>query len=180
MLQKPSDELKKAEYYMRECDNMQQFCKCHSRQLAAVLVVDELVIPGYNGPPRGVPHCQHRKTPYENVPCHPRPKIQPPCPRHRMGAKSGERLDLCVAVHAEVNALLNAARMGVRTTDTIMFSNNSAPCKNCMGAIVNAGVKTVVFDKNIELYPDFQLAKWIAEKGGVKLIGIDRRLREQT
>lgn len=169
-----TDILKKAEYYMRECDNMQQFCKCHSRQLAAVLVVDELVIPGYNGPPRGVPHCQHRKTPYEKVPCHPQLKTQSSCLRHRMGAKSGERLDLCVAVHAEVNTLLNAARMGVRTTGTVLFSNNSMPCKNCMGAIVNAGVKIVVFNKNIKPYPDFALTEWIAQNGGVKLIGIER------
>lgn len=170
--------LDKAEYYMRECDNMQQFCKCYSRQLGAVLVIDELVIPGYNGPPRGIPHCQDRKVSYENVP-YSQQKSHLSCPRHRIEAKSGERLDLCIAIHAEVNTLLNAARMGVRTTGTILFSNNSMPCKNCIGAIVNAGVKTVVFDKNIEPYPDFLLAKWIADNSEIELIGFDRKLRNQ-
>lgn len=107
-----------------------QRSKCSSRQIAAIIVKDgSIVSEGYNGAPRGVDLCQDRNT---------------ECRRRTMGYGSGEGLEYCPAVHAEVNAIAQAARNGINIKDCTMYCWCCVPCKNCVGVIINAGIKRVV------------------------------------
>lgn len=125
--------------------------KCYSRKIGAVLVRDKTVMStGYNGPPRGVPECDSRVlldrvlnkmlTPSQ------RKKVctEHICPRYVLGHKSGEGLHLCPSGHAERNALINAARLGICTKDTILYLTCGIPCSPCLVEIINAGVQEVV------------------------------------
>ena len=149
-------------YFMDIAAVVAQHSKCFSRKLGAVIVKDKSIIStGYNGPPRNVPHCGERygkdellteimnnspdvkeedfhKFLYRNA-----------CPRHFLGYKSGEGLDICIAGHAERNALINAARLGVSVKDATMYMNCGIPCKDCLIEIINAGIIELVVTKKI-------------------------------
>ena len=116
-------------YFMRICNAVASKSHCLSRQVGAVIVRDNSIVStGYCGPARGYPHCEG-----------------PTCPRRlKEGYKSGENLDTCPSGHAEANAIANAARLGVNVSGTTLYLNCLIPCKNCMIAIVNAGITTVV------------------------------------
>lgn len=116
------------EFFINVCDALSTKSPCLSRQIGAVIVFDKSIISsGYNGPPRGYPHCIDK------------------CPRHSMeGYNSGVHLDKCNAVHAEVNAIITAARIGASCRGATLYLNTDFPCKECMAAIVNAGINTVV------------------------------------
>jgi dCMP deaminase len=124
-------------------------------------VKDNVIIStGYNGPPRGVPHCGERRLDEESDgllfneimqwrKTHPRAtatEIRAGCPRQILGYKSGEGLHLCPAVHAETNCLASAARVGAETKDTTLYMNCIIPCKSCLGLLMNAGVKEIVIE----------------------------------
>ncbi len=66
------------------------------------------------------------------------------CPRQAAGFKSGEGLELCTASHAEENAIINAARIGVSTLETTMFMDCGIPCRECLKKIINAGIVEIV------------------------------------
>jgi len=123
---------------------------CLSRKTGAVLVKDNKVLAiGYNGSPAGTKHCSDTGV----------------CKRKEAGLKPGEYKDeLCRAVHAEENVLLQAAKFGVSvdkaTIYTIYF-----PCTMCAKSIINAGIKEVVF---IEDYPN-ELAKQLFKEAKVKV-----------
>lgn len=117
-------------YFRTVCKSIASKSPCLSRQIGAILVRDKSIIStGYNGPARGFPHCEDQ------------------CRRRKLGLKSGEGLHLCPAAHAELNCIANAARNGVSTIDTILYMNCIIPCKDCMIALVNAGIKEVVIIK---------------------------------
>lgn len=116
------------EYYYRICNVVGSHSKCLSRQIGAILVRDKVVIcTGFNGPPRGVPHCEG-----------------PTCPRQVKHYASGEGLHLCPAAHAERNAIVQAARLGIVTKDVTLYLNTNVPCKDCLIEIINAGIREVV------------------------------------
>ena len=95
---------------------------------------------GYNGAPRGAKHCEEL---YGGV-----------CPREKLGIESGQRYELCRSVHAEQNAIINAARLGVKIVGGDMFLygknasdgsiRNAEPCLMCKRLIINAGIKRVI------------------------------------
>jgi dCMP deaminase len=126
-----------------------------SRKIGAILVRDKSVIAtGYNGPPRGVPHCNERikidpemRAYFEAGGIDPDKIDADKCPRQIMGFKSGEGLQWCVAGHAERNALINAAREGVCTKETTLYMDCGVPCSPCLVEIINAGVKEIVITK---------------------------------
>ncbi|MHA2343493.1 MAG: deoxycytidylate deaminase [Candidatus Hodarchaeales archaeon] len=124
-------------YAMRIAKEVAQNSKCLSRSIGAVLVRDKSVIStGYNGPPRGVPECWNRNPNYERK-----------CPRQVQGYKSGEGLDLCIAGHAERNAIVNAARFGIETRGTSLVCYCGIPCKDCLIEVINAGIIEIVYKK---------------------------------
>jgi dCMP deaminase len=120
-------------YFLSICDTVASNCKCRSRQIGAILVRDKSIIStGYNGPPRNTTHCGDT------------------CPRHQAGYGSGEHLELCPAVHAEANAVIDAARKGASVLNCTLYMNSIIPCKSCMGILINAGVIQIVITDSIE------------------------------
>jgi dCMP deaminase len=139
------------EYFYKVSNTVADNSKCLSRKIGAVIVKDKSIIStGYNGPPRGVPSCewryvmdpaifnktteQQKKDGKENI----------VCPRKMLGYKSGEAVGLCVAGHAERNAIVNAARHGICVKGSTMYLNVPVPCKECLIEIINAGINEVV------------------------------------
>ena len=139
----------------QDCASMS---RCHSRQIGAVIVNDHrIVATGYNGPPSGIVPCDERveKDPYLNkllLNAHvsARPGV---CPRQLLGAKSGELIELCPAVHAEANAIVNAARVGNSVCGCVMYMTCGIPCRNCLGTIINSGISEIVCT-SLEWYDD--------------------------
>lgn len=141
-------------YFLRIATEVGSNSKCLSRQIGAILVRDKSIIStGYNGPARGIPHCGERNVFNQTTDKtftmfgkeYPVPKHEKVCPRKALGYKSGEGLHLCPAVHAEVNTITNAARLGVSTVGSIMYlSGGVMPCVHCMSAIINASIVEVV------------------------------------
>jgi dCMP deaminase len=148
------------EYFLNICKEVGKNTKCMSRQIGAILVNDKSIIStGYNGPPRGVPHCNQR--PHYDLAL--REKLLQvgeeswlgpgdgsllndldKCPRQAMKFRSGEGLHWCVAGHAERNVLINAARNGICTKGTIMYMDCEIPCSPCLIEIINSGVEGIV------------------------------------
>ena len=173
-------------HFMREAKLWMERSKCLSRQIGAVLVQGKHVVAtGYNGPSSGVPHCDHRDSGgnYVNY------FMSDKCPRQRMGFKSGEGMEHCVAIHAEINPIMQAARMGISTDGATLYAYCGTPCINCSKELINAGIKRIVclgksgsipyimsIDKPIKDgdNPDkkgynFSLSEQILELAGVKL-----------
>ena len=139
------------EYFHGVCLRVGANSKCHSRKIGAVLVRDKGIIStGYNGPPRGIPTCDQRwlidKGFIEKYGQHIKKDTitKGICPRRIIGFPSGQGLEICPAGHAERNALINAARFGIKTKDTILYMSCGIPCTPCMVEIINSGVKEII------------------------------------
>jgi len=156
------------EYYLGLCIAAGSNSKCHSRQIGAILVKDNIVIStGYNGPARGIPECRvrlHRdhkmnklllETYTENEIAEFYDKSI--CPRKVLGFPSGEGLEWCNAVHAEKNCIVAAACLGIATKGSTLYMNaDVSPCTQCYSACVNAGIKEIVLIKNNIYDPSLQ------------------------
>jgi dCMP deaminase len=162
------------EWYYDICVSVSKNSKCLSRKVGAILVIDKSVVAqGYNGPPRGVPHCWQRFSidpklrqlfaDREVIPTD--DQLNTICPRYIAGFKSGEGLEWCVAGHAERNALINAAREGVRTKGAKMYMNCGIPCTPCLVEIINAGIEEIIVTK--ESYYDVS-AKYLLDNSHLK------------
>jgi len=147
-------------YFLGICNQVAANSKCLSRQIGAILVRDHIIIAtGYNGPPRGFRKCPDRwRDPMD--PLSNEAGILKGtgkgCPRHALGHKSGERLDLCPAVHAEVNCIAAASRVGVNVNHSVMYMNCQVPCKWCMGLLIDSGVGILVVT-SLEPYDQLSL-----------------------
>ena len=105
--------------------------KCASRKIGAVIVKkDNILSWGVNGSPSGIDLCQDPNS---------------ECPRYEFGYKSGGGLHLCPAQHAERNAILHAAKHGISTDGATLYCYCGLPCMECMKAIINSGIKRLVF-----------------------------------
>lgn len=133
------------------------YSKCHSRKIGAVMVRDKSIVStGYNGPPKGIPTCDQRwfideqfKAKYGHHLTSDDPKKTPEdpkgvCPRRIIGFPSGQGLEICPAGHAERNALINAAKLGVSTKGTTLYMSCGVPCTPCMVEIINAEIVEIV------------------------------------
>ena len=122
---------------------------CLRRKVGAVLVKDKRIIStGYNGSPSGLKHCE-----------------EVGCLREKLGVPSGERHELCRGLHAEQNAIIQAALHGVSTKGSTLYCTH-CPCSLCVKMLVNAGVVKVIYREG---YPDW-LAREIAEEAGLPLV----------
>ena len=95
------------------------------------------------------------------------------CLRQEKDIPSGQRYELCRGVHAEQNAIINAARYGVSTLDSILYCTNQ-PCMLCSRMLINAGVVRVVHQGDFE----DQLALSIFQEAGIEVCEI--RLRREN
>jgi len=134
-------------YFLEICNVVASNSKCLSRKVGAIVVQDKSIVStGYNGPPRGVPSCSNRYWNDLNITKNLNgiKFNQDKCPRQTLGFKSGEALDLCVAGHGERNAIINAAREGVKVKGGIMYMNCGISCTPCLVEIINAGISEIV------------------------------------
>ena len=147
--------------YMCIARNQALVSKATDHKVGAILVRNNTVIStGYNGLPRGIrEHNDPRyKTPNWNIfpdeiidnltniaskSLYTASAKKQTDPRRLLGYDSGEATHLVMHVHAELNAILNAARAGVSTVDADMYCYCGIPCSKCMMAIINAGIKSV-------------------------------------
>ena len=119
---------------------------CLRRQVGAVIVQEKHIIAtGYNGAPKGVPHCAEKGG----------------CIREKRGIPSGERHELCRALHAEQNAIIQAATLAQSIEGATMYITNQ-PCIICAKMIINAGIKRIVVKEG---YPDDLAVEMLAEAG---------------
>ena len=122
---------------------------CMRRQVGAVIVKDRHAIAtGYNGAPRGIMHCEDRGG----------------CLRQQLNVPSGQRHELCMALHAEQNAIIQAAAMGHGIEGGTIYITHQ-PCAICAKMIINAGITRIVIREG---YPD-QLAASILDEAGLKI-----------
>ena len=122
---------------------------CLRRRVGAVIVRDRMVMAtGYNGAPKGVPHCGEQG-----------------CMRQKLGVPSGQRHELCRGLHAEQNAIIQAAYHGVSIRGGTMYCTFS-PCLICVKMIINAGLERVVF---LGTYDD-PLSSEMAHASGLTLV----------
>ena len=159
-------------YFHKTCETIATKSPCLSRKIGALLVRDNSIVStGYNGPPRGIPHCGHdrfmKDKTLSNLSQYYSPeKISTTCPRRLMNYKSGEGIQYCIAQHAEENAVSNAARLGVSTIGTTLYLNSIIPCQKCFGTLINAGVVEIVAE-SVEFYdPHTEL---LAENSNIKI-----------
>ena len=137
------------EYFMEIAQLVARRSTCLRRQVGAVLVKDKMILTtGYNGAPTGLEHC-----------------LDVGCLRERLNVPSGERHELCRGLHAEQNAIIQAAYHGVSIRGSTLFCTN-LPCSICIKMVINAGIKTVVY---LNGYAD-DLSLDLIAKSGVKLI----------
>jgi len=123
------------EYFLEICAVVAKRSTCLRRRIGAILVKERRILTtGYNGPPRGLRHCA------EMGGCH----------REMLGIPSGQRQELCRALHAEQNAIIQAALHGVSTVGGTVYITNQ-PCVLCAKMLINAGVERVVYRGD---YPD--------------------------
>ena len=130
-------------YFAEIADLVSSRSTCLRNQVGAVLVKDSQILStGYNGAPKGLPHCE-----------------QVGCLREKMGVKPGERHELCRGLHAEQNAIIQAAYHGVSVKDAILYCT-TRPCVICTKMLINAGIKEIVY---IEEYQDELAAELLNE-----------------
>lgn len=140
-------------YYLGLCDSVAVRADCTRRQVGAVLVNDEHrhVSSGYNGAPPGEPGClsngacprgrhYHEQTDYRGEMCACGKSW--PCSD---ASAPGSDYSNCIAIHAEENAIADAAQRGVPTKDTTMYCTDE-PCYLCWKLIKAAGVVRVVWN----------------------------------
>ena len=116
------------EYFMGITDLVASRATCTRRKVGAVLVKEKRILcSGYNGAPAKVPHCRETG-----------------CLREQLNVPSGEKHELCRGVHAEQNAIIQAAFHGISVNNSVLYCTNQ-PCSICAKMIINAGIKTVYF-----------------------------------
>jgi len=162
---------KKDCYYMGIAKEVSEESKCLSRKIGAVLVKhDAIISTGYNGPPRGVEHCQHHEI-VDGKLILGTSKNTDTCPRQRSGFISGTGMEFCIAGHAEENAIVQAARIGIATIGSTMYCYCGMPCVKCVIKIINAGILKVYCLKSkvkIKSGYDNNLSEQLLGKAGVE------------
>ncbi len=134
------------EYFMKMAQLAASRSTCLRRQVGAVIVKDRHVIAtGYNGAPKGLPHCADIGG----------------CLREQLGVPSGERHELCRALHAEQNAIIQAATLAQSIEGATIYVTNQ-PCSICAKMIINAGIERIVVEDG---YPDKMAQDMLREAG---------------
>jgi len=142
------------EYFIQIAHLVATRSTCLRRKVGAILVKDKRILStGYNGPPRKLAHC-----------------AEVGCLRDELKIPSGERQEICRGLHAEQNAIIQAALYGISIKGAILYCTHQ-PCITCAKMLINAGIKKVIFQGK---YPDF-LAREMLEEAGIELIKTGER-----
>jgi dCMP deaminase len=122
---------------------------CLRRQVGVVIVKDKRIMTtGYNGAPTGITHCK-----------------EVGCLRDELNIPSGQHHELCRGIHAEQNAIIQAAIWGISIKGATLYCTTQ-PCTLCAKMLINAGITRIVYEGD---YPD-ELAMRLLEKAGVEVI----------
>jgi len=133
------------QYFMEIARLVASRSTCLRRQVGAVMVKDKNILTtGYNGTPSGIRHCS-----------------EVGCLRQQLNVPSGERHELCRGLHAEQNAIIQAAKHGVNIDGATLYCTNS-PCIICSKMLINAGIQEIVY---LEGYPDTLSVEMLQEAG---------------
>lgn len=136
------------EYFMEITKLVAKRSTCLRRQVGAILVKDRRILTtGYNGSPQGLAHCS-----------------EVGCLREKLNVPSGERNELCRGIHAEQNALVQAALHGVSIQGAVLYVTHQ-PCVVCAKMLINAGIKEIV---TLGDYPD-ELARELLAEAGIRI-----------
>jgi len=136
------------EYFIDIARHVATRSTCLRRHVGAIIVKDKRILStGYNGAPRNLPHCDETG-----------------CLREQLGIPSGQRQEICRGLHAEQNAIVQAALHGVTIQGGQIFCTHQ-PCVTCAKMIINAGIVRVVC---AEEYPD-ELGRSMLAEAGIEL-----------
>ena len=137
------------DYFMGLAELVSTRSTCIRRRVGAVLVKDKRILAtGYNGAPTGIAHCSETG-----------------CLRAQLNVPSGEKHELCRGVHAEQNAIIQAAFHGIKVKGAVLYCTHQ-PCSICAKMIINAGIKKVFFKS---AYND-PMSETMLDQAGVALI----------
>ena len=137
------------EYFMQMAELTAQRSTCLRRQVGAIIVKEKHIIAtGYNGDPKGLPHCEELGG----------------CLREKLEIPSGERHELCRALHAEQNAIIQAATLGQSIEGATIYITHQ-PCIICAKMIINAGISRIVIRRG---YPD-EMSRGMLREAGLKV-----------
>lgn len=120
-------------YFMSIAHQVATRSTCLRRQVGCIVVLEKRIVStGYNGAPSGLPHCE-----------------EVGCIRETRHVASGERHELCRGLHAEQNAIIQAAMHGTAVRGSTVFCTHK-PCNLCMKMLINAGVHRVYYSEGYE------------------------------
>lgn len=133
---------------MRLAYEVAQHATCLRRKVGAVISKDyRIIATGFNGAPEGIEHCTT-------------------CMRDALNVPSGQRHELSMAVHAEMNAIIQCALHGVSPEGSTIYVTVT-PCSMCLKALINARIKRIVIDNDV--YPD-ELSKKLLNESGIEFV----------
>ena len=146
--QRPSWE----EYFMDIAILVAKRSTCLRRAVGALIVKDKRILAtGYNGAPSGIRHC-----------------VEVNCLRETLNIESGQRHELCRGIHAEQNAIIQAAYHGAPIKDASLYCTN-LPCSICTKMIINAGIKKIYYQEG---YAD-ELSKDMLAEAEIEVIQLE-------
>lgn len=141
------------EYFASITKQVAMRSTCLRRKVGAIVVKDKRILTtGYNGAPMGVRNCLEIGS----------------CLRQQLEIPSGQRHEICRGLHAEQNAVLQAAYHGVSIRDSVIYTTTQ-PCVMCAKMIINSGIRKIYY---FEEYPD-PLALELLREARVKLIKLE-------
>ena len=147
------------EYFMDITRLVARRSTCMRRQVGAVMVKDKQILAtGYNGTPRKITHCDVTG-----------------CLREQLKVPSGERHELCRGLHAEQNAILQAASHGVNISGSVLYCTDS-PCIICTKMLINARINKVIYQKG---YAD-KLSMEMLDEAGIKTFLFDNLIGDPS
>jgi len=130
---------------MKIAEEVSMRSTCLRRQVGAVTVKDKRILAtGYNGAPSGLKHC-----------------LEVDCIRELQNIPSGEKHELCRGLHAEQNAIIQAALHGIKIGGASLYTTHK-PCILCTKMLINAGLKEIIYRDG---YPDSMADEMLKEAG---------------
>ena len=152
----------KENYYLDIAETVMERSTCLRSHYGAIIVRnDEIVSTGYNGAPRGRENCIDLGS----------------CLRDKLKVPHGQRYEICRSVHAEMNAIISAARsecIGAtlflvgRNAKTGSYLDDVEPCSMCRRVIINSGIKRVILRTGKDTYNTVNVQEWVIHDDTIK------------